>query len=361
MKIGIDAGAIGIHDNRLRLGVYWVNVHLLRELANIDSDNTYYLYSFSPIDQAIMNDLAPTMQNKVLTPREGWFSLRLPLELMLNPVDVFLGLSQGVPPSRSRNIGFVYDLGFLHNPQAYGGSQRKLRDMTNNLMRRSNNIVTISEVVKQDLMKKYSVDSNMITVAYPGVADSFHEKGTKHQGSKPYFLFVGALKPGKNVPLILKGFAEFLGTQKKVYDLYLAGSDYWKDPDIDMQIKKLHLKDRVKKLGYVPDGDLAAYYRGAVSFVSPSLYEGFCLPAVESMASGCPVIGSTAGAFPEIIGESGILVDPKDIHGLAQAMDTMARDRKKRQWYRENGLINVKRYTWKKFAQEVYGIIKSYE
>ena len=97
MNIGVDAGALSISDERLKLGVYWVNVNLLRELRKIDTKNTYFLYSFAPIDRKLMVDLGPRMINRVLTPQRGWFSLRLPLELAVHPVDVFLGLSQGIP------------------------------------------------------------------------------------------------------------------------------------------------------------------------------------------------------------------------------------------------------------------------
>src|SRR3989344_1942694 len=103
MKIGVDAGALSIRDERLKLGVYWVNVNLLRELGKIDRKNTYYLYSFTPIDPELMESFGSRMVNKMLQPKVGWFSLRLPLELKLHPVDVFLGLSQAVPQSGARN------------------------------------------------------------------------------------------------------------------------------------------------------------------------------------------------------------------------------------------------------------------
>lgn len=357
MNIGVDAGALGITDERLKLGVYWVNVNLLRELGKIDKTNTYFLYSFAPIDEAVMNSFGTRMINKVLTPQKGWSAIRLPLELKLFPVDLFLGLSQFIPSTRSRNIGFIYDLGFLRHPEAYPDSQIKLAQNTDNLVDRSSEIVTISQVVKDDVRSRYKLKPEKITVAYPGVDETFTPDGPSYEGENPYFLFVGALKPGKNVPGLLRGFAEFLKGQKKPYDLYLGGGEYWKDLKIDEEIESLDLAPRVKKLGFVPDTKLAQYYRGAIAFVSPSFYEGFCLPAVEAMACGCPVIGSTGGAFPEVVGDCGILVDPHDSEELAEAMNTMAKNSKKKNTYIKKGLKKSKSYSWTTFAQKVFELL----
>src|SRR3972149_3375119 len=137
MKIGVDGGALSITDDRLKVGVYRVVYNLLRELGKINTENTYYIYSFIPIEREVMKQFGPRMINKVLRPQKGWFSLRLPLELSLNPVDLFLGTSQAVPSSTSHNIGFIYDLGFLYYPDAYPGSYEKLKKQTRELVRKS--------------------------------------------------------------------------------------------------------------------------------------------------------------------------------------------------------------------------------
>jgi glycosyltransferase involved in cell wall biosynthesis len=356
MRIGVDAGALGITDGRLKLGVYWVNVHLLRELAKIDTKNSYTLYSFAPIDKKLMDELGPRMTNKVLRPVKGWMSLRVPFEMALRPVDVFLGLSQAIPVSRTRSIGFIYDLGFLHNPSSYPGSQRKLKQITKSVIRRSYSIVTISETVKKDIVAIYHADPKDITVAYPGVDKTFVPIGKKHEGEHPYFLFVGALKRGKNIPGLLRGFAKFLESQNKPYDLYLGGGEYWKDPEITKEIERLGLGKSVNRLGYVPDAELASYYRGAVAFVSPSLYEGFGLPAAESMACGTPVIGSTTGALPEIVGDGGICVDPYDYVALSHAM-LMMTNLTTRDAYAKKALIQAKKFNWRACAKKVFELL----
>jgi len=361
MIIGVDGGALSISDERLKLGVYWVNVNLLRALGKLDKKNSYVIYSFIPIDRELMKSFGPRMENKVLRPARGWFSLRLPLELSMHPVDLFLGISQAIPTSSSRNIGIIYDLGFLHHPDAYPGSHNKLKQQTDAVVRKADAIIAISHAVKTDVEERYGLGDKKIRVAYPGVDKTFTSTGKRFIGRHPYFLFVGALKPGKNVPTLINGFAEFLRKQKKNYDLYLLGGEFWKDERIDSEIVRLGLNSRILKLGFVPDSQLASYYRGAVSFVSPSLYEGFCLPAIEAMACGCPVLGSTDGAMPEIVGNAGILIDPMDIEAMVNAMNSLAGNEKLRKSYRRKGIIRAKQYSWDLFGKTIYRLIHDFE
>ena len=359
MKIGVDAGALGVSDERLKVGVYRVIVNLLRELSVLDEKNKYILYSFDPIDRGVMSQFGPNMENEVLWPVKGWFRLRLPLELKLRPVDVFLGVSQAIPRSKSYNIGFIYDLGFLSHPNEYRGSYTKLKKQTESLVSRSDAIVTISQYVKDDVIKTYAGNKENIVVAHPGVDRQFSCEGDAFVDARPYFLFVGALKAGKNIPMAIAAFAKFLAREKKPYDFLLVGGDFWRDPAIEKAIHTFHLKERVRPLGFISDSEVAEYYRGAVSFVSPSLHEGFCLPAIEAMASGCPVIGSTAGAIPEIVGDAGILVHPTDVDALAQAFTTIAHNVAKRKAFVKKGLARAKRFSWQAFSKTTYRLIQS--
>ena len=179
-----------------------------------------------------------------------------------------------------------------------------------------------------------------ITVAYPGVDNTFTSSGAKYKNKNPYFLFVGALKRGKNIPFLLRSFAKFLKQIKKPYDLILVGSDYWLDPGISFG-------PHVKFLGFVEDKILASLYRGALAFVSPSLWEGFCLPAAEALSCGTAVIASKTGAFPEIVGKSGTLVDPTNEEELTKAFHT----------YAKKISIQPKKFSWSTFAHTVHKLL----
>ncbi len=357
MIIGVDAGALSITDERLRVGVYHVTLGVLAALSQVDKKNEYRLFSFAPIDPTVMDALGRNMRNIVVHPKIGWAVLQLPLYLRRHPVDVFLGMSQFVPPSSARNIGFIYDVGFLKYPGTYPASHIKLSKQTRDVAKRSDAIVTISEVSKQDILSAYNVPAKDVHVLYPGVREIFTLKGKVHKEKFPYFLFVGALKPGKNVPILLAAFAQFLKHSKKPHQLILAGGDYWRDPVINSQIKELKLKRWIKEVGHVSDEKLAEYYRGAVALVCPSLWEGFGMPVAEAMASGCPVIASTAGALSEVVGRAGIQVNSIDVAGFANGMQKIAEDKAFRKTLQAKGLKRVHAFSWETFAKGVYKLL----
>ncbi len=346
MVIGVDAAVLSVSDERLKVGVYRYVLHALEELGKIDTVNSYRLYSFDPIDESILKRFGNRMENRVLWPVKGWATVRLPLELTIHPVDLFLGMSQMVPAAATRSIGFIYDLGFITRKESYEGSFEKLKKRTEDITIHSQKIITISKAVQKDITSVYEYPKKNIAVCYPGVDSRFTKSGISWKSPSRYFLFVGALKSGKNVPAILKGFATFLSHSKRIVTLYLAGGNYWEDPEIDETIRTLKLQDRVRKLGYVSDEALPELYRGAIALVSPSFHEGFCMPAAEAIACGCPVITSDTPVMKEVLGNTGIFVDPTDSNQIAQAMSDIAYNAKKRAQMSMHGIIKAKEYSW---------------
>lgn len=354
MTIGVDAGMLGVADERLKVGVWRVAYNLLKQLVEIDKKNTYRLYSFIPIPE-----FGPRMQNIVLAPSKGYLRLRLPLELHLHPVDLFLGLGQALPAfTTAPSIGFVYDLGFLFHPGAYGNAEIKLRTQTEHLVRNATAIAAISDSTKSDIMRQFHVRKSTITVAYPGVEERFYLNRASHKHPRPYFLFVGSLNKAKDIPLLLESFAKFLQMTKNTVDLLLVGGEYWPDPEIDKAIGKHSLKDRVIKVGHVADAALPSYYRGAVSLVTTAFHEGFCLPAVEAMASGTPVIAASRGALPEIVGNGGYITHADADH-ISRVMEQMMK-KSLRRVTSKRAIERSKQFSWESFARKIYGLIETH-
>ncbi|MCX8008911.1 MAG: glycosyltransferase family 4 protein [Patescibacteria group bacterium] len=358
MTIGVDAGALCVSDDRLKVGVYRVARRLLQELSTLDLENEYRLYSFHPLDDDFMQTLSPNMENIVLRPKKGWFEFRLPASLLIHPVDLFLGVSQAVPIGLQTNIGFIYDVGFLHYPHAYPQSQRSLARRTKQLVKRSEHIVTISETSKKDICHFYDVREDEVIVAYPGVDERFSPDGDVFHGSLPYFLHVGSLKPGKNIPAIIRAFSEFLKQADTEYALVIIGGNYWMDEKIFQVIHECNLEKYVRLIGYVPDDVLPQYYRGALAFVTASLTEGFCLPVMEAMACGCPVIASNTASFPEIIPEEQFLIDPENIEGYVHAMMEVVKNQELRSIAIAKGIAKSSEFSWKSFGETVYRVIQ---
>lgn len=350
MIIGVDAGALSITDDRLKVGVWRITYNLLRELGKLDTKNSYRLYSFLPIDPSVLREFGPTMTN-ILLPKLGFASIRLPLELTIHPVEVFLGLSQVIAKpvvGNTRTIGFIYDVGFLHHPELYPDSYTHLGQITTKTATESDHIVTISHTSANDITKFLHVPKDKISVIYPGVGDEFTPKGNKQKSTHPYFLMVGSLKRGKNIPFAIRAFGKFLEKQKTQYNLLIAGGDYWRDPAIDTTIRNLKLKNRVKQLGFVKDKTLADYYRGAVALLCPSISEGFCLPAAEALSCGCSVIAANSDIFREIVGDNGHLLE-LDENKWSIAMQRVVGHRMPPQ--------SMRKYSWNQMAKDLLNIL----
>ncbi len=356
MIIGVDAGAICETDDRLKVGVYRVTHELLNHLTTLDTTNAYRLYSFASIPREIMTKFGNRMVNIALTPSVGYMKVRLPFHLRFHPNDVFLGLSQAVPIGVAHAVGFVYDLGFLVAPKEYGDSAERLTKQTENTIFRSSHIITISETVKNDIIKTYHIDSSRISVCLPGIADIFLTPGEESHHPHPYFLSVGLLKPGKHLPVAIRAFAAFLKSVKKPYDFIIIGGDTQLDPDIKKTIHELRLEKRVHLLGYLSDSDVGKWYRGAEALIALSAHEGFCLPAAESMACGTPVIYANLGALPEIVGEGGIAVTTANTSSIVGALYGMTQ-KTTRMEKQKAAYLQSKKYRWESFASGVLSVI----
>lgn len=361
MLIGVDAGCLGIKDKRLKVGVYEVAKNLLQVLSKIDKKNNYLLYSFYPIEQSLMKSFGPKMKNIVVTPTRGWMKAWLPMKIRKDKPDVFLALSQATPsymPFRKKpyTISIFYDLAFEKLPKMYPGSLSKLKRQSRDSAQNSDAIISISQSTKKDLIKLYKTNSKKIFLSYPGVSKTFKNTGKKYKSNKPYFLFIGSLKKTKNVPGIIRGFNYFLEKTELDFDLYIIGGDKWFDNEIK-QVSKNALGNKIKFLGFIKEDKLAPLYRGAIAFVSPSFYEGFGLPMLEAMKSGCPVISSKAGSVPEVVGNAGVLVNPKNVKALGEAMIEIAKNTRKRKSLVKDGLKRADNFSWDKFAADVLALI----
>jgi glycosyltransferase involved in cell wall biosynthesis len=365
MNIGIDAGCLGVRDKRLKVGVYNLAKNLLIELGKLDHENKYFLYSFRPIDESLLSQLPPNMQSVIVKPTKGWMQIWLPIRMMRDRIDLFIALGQAVPvklSSRVVTLGYIYDIAFEKWPEFYPDSFINLHLNTKTLAKKADHIVTISEISKKDIVARYKLPPSRVTSIPLGVRD-ITNISKKRLSNKEYFLYVGALKRIKNVPSIIKAFDLFLQTTSKEYELVFVGGDKWFDPEIKETLQNVsdNTAERIIFQGHVDDSELGGLYKNALAFVSPSFYEGFGLPHLESMSLGCPVIGSKTGSLPEIIGDSGILVDPQNIEEISQAMQQVATDGDLRDALSKKATKKAQEYSWQKCATQTLSLINSYE
>jgi len=172
-----------------------------------------------------------------------------------------------------------------------------------------------------------------------------------------FWLFIGTLEPRKNLPTLLKAYAQLTPENRPL--LVIGGGKGWDYEDIFTTVETLGLSNSVRFIGYVPSQELALWYNSASLFVYPSLYEGFGLPVLEAMACGTAVVVAESSSLTEVVeGSDGLRVPPLDVSAWQSALE-YARDHEEwRVRAVESGLTVAKRYSWKHTAQ---AILASYQ
>ena len=360
MIIGIDGGFLSTSEPSKKTGVYQIGVNFLREISKIDKNNKYKIFVFDDVIESNVS-FPPNFSLIKVIPSRGWNYFGLPLYLLKNKTEIYIGFSQNLPFfCPSKKLVFVYDVAFQKYPNLYKNA-KKLNFQTKLAVMQADKIICTSKSTRNDLVDLYSTNSEKIRVIYPGY-DNIYRPSTseeikiikdKYNLNNDYFLFVGSLRKIKNIPFLIRGFLEFAKKSRGAVNLILCGGFSWFDEGIDLAIKNSNTGNKlIIKLGHVPREDLPALYSGANALVSPSLYEGFGFTLIEAMACECPVIASNVGSLPEVVGQSAILINPLDVEQLVKALFTV---RVKN--VRENliflGKRQIKKYNWENFTHRV--------
>lgn len=250
---------------------------------------------------------------------------------------------------------------FIHHPNR---RDRFYLNLDYKGIKKAKRIIAVSQSAKNDLMHYLGIPDERISVVYEGTDHMLFRPVRNRIHNFPYVLFVGTEQPRKNFTSLLKAFSKLKGKPRfKDLKLVKVGNPDGREVDYRGQtmevVKALRLVNEVIFTDYfVPEADLPAYYSGAEVFVLPSLYEGFGLPPLEAMACGCPVVTSNTSSLPEVVGEAGIMVDPDDIDGLAQAMRQVLTDSKLRDDMISKGLEQSKKFSWGKTAEETLKVYR---
>ncbi|HEV7484256.1 MAG TPA: glycosyltransferase family 1 protein [Thermoanaerobaculia bacterium] len=322
MRIGIDARKIADFG----IGTYIRG--LLQELA-ADGDDTFV--AFAPRRLA---HLIPAGVEHVIVDAPH-YSIR---ELLIlgraidrAKLDLFHAPHYVVPFMSVPFVVTIHDLIHLRNPNPI--ARLYARPMIGRAVRRSRRVLTVSEAVKREIVSTFGCAEDHVIVTPNGVGAPFSESGRAAEGR--YLLYVGNDKPHKNVDVLVDAFSTIDGAS-----LVLTGGAF----------ERFKSRERVIVTGFVDDAELAALYRGAIALVMPSREEGFGLPALEAMASGCAVITSNAAALVEITGDAALHVEP-DAASLAEAMTRIASDESLRTALASRGIARAKEFTWTRCAE----------
>jgi glycosyltransferase involved in cell wall biosynthesis len=279
----------------------------------------------------------------------------------LTPKDtkVFWSPHFNVPLSyRGTLLVTIHDTFHLAMPQLLGGKVKQLyaRALFQAVKRKAAMIISVSEFTRSEL-QRYLKPCQPVNVIHLGVDEGWFEPiplGAPHP--RPYIIFLGNVKPHKNLAGLLEAFQDI--AQANYCDLVIVGKrEGFITSDAQVQAKAGALGEHVIFTGWLSDMEVRRYVSHARALVLPSFYEGFGLPPLEAMACGVPTIVSRAASLPEVCGNASLYCDPSDPSTIRSAIESVLQSSTTRTDLIKKGLARAKNFSWAKCAEETAGLI----
>lgn len=357
MRMGINAALYSAREGYRQTGISRYISELISGLERVKS----------PEDKVILlgQKTGPIKDHPMA--RILWEQSLLPVNIAAQRLDVMHTPIGAVPMlSVAPTVVTVHDLAFLKYPEQIPNSRRQwLIAATRMSARRANRIITVSQATANDLQEWLNVPDDKIEaipLAISGKVNRVTGKSLeifrmKWEIDRPYVLAVGTLEPRKNLPTLLRAFAKIKDDVE--HDLVLVGPEGWLTGELNSTLQELNLGDRVRLTGFVSDEELGGWYSGADMFAFPSYYEGFGLPSIEAMKCGAPVLCSDNSAFPEVVGDAGVMIPAEDADVWAETMRELLRDPARLDDLRQKGFARAETFSWDRTAQETYDVYKA--
>lgn len=373
MRIGFDLRPFLKEETGV--GVYFRN--FLRELAVLDRENEYFLFSSSWKDRFPLSRLPGFARQRFRDARipvrllnflwyraggptlDSFFGTRL--DLTHSPVPLFL-------PTRGRKVVTVCDLFFVEHPElADAEARRDFSKRVGRAVSRADGVITISEYSRRAILERLGGVRGEVRAVPLGVDPSFFDSPSadrledlrRRLGLPPCFaLFVGAFEPRKNLPRLVEAWKEVRGRVPDAV-LVLAGRRGGDSRRVEDGVRRLGLEAGVRTIGYVAQEDLPGLYRLASLFILPSLCEGFGLPVLEAMAAGLPAAVSSTSAIPEVAGDAALYFDPHRSESIAEAALRLLEDEPLRRDLSRRGRERARLFPWSETARRTLEFYRS--
>jgi glycosyltransferase involved in cell wall biosynthesis len=378
MKIGVDVRCL---EEEKISGVGEYALELLKNIFEIDGKNEYILFSnsfkqktgsFSWINKYPNVNLKKfRYPNKILN-LCFWYLKWPKIDKLIGEVDLFfapninfISVSQNCPL-----IATFHDLSFERYPYFFSTKTRLWHFYFVNprkIAENSRKIIAVSGSTKKDLGELYGINDKT-EIIHHGVGPDYQVIDRNNSEllrvqkkcNLPYkfILYLGNIEPRKNIESLVNAYCKLRSNNPKFekYKLVLAGDTSPLCCDIIEKASKLAYRKDIHFVGYVNKKDKPYIYNLASLFVYPSHFEGFGLPALEAMACGTPVIASNCSSLLEVVGKAAITIDPNRPDEISAAMKAFLEDEKIYDRYRERGLGQAKKFSWKKCAKETIGL-----
>ncbi|WP_035842862.1 glycosyltransferase family 4 protein [Crocinitomix catalasitica] len=357
-------------------GFGWFTFETLKRMTMNHPEHEFIFFFDRPYDDKfIFSDnitpvvLPPMARHPILF--KIWFNKSVTWALKKYKADVFfspdgyLSLKTDIP-----QIGVIHDLNFEHFPNDIPPTPRKyLLKYFPLFANKAAKIITVSNYSKTDIMERYKIANEKIIVAHNGASLDFKPVSNEdrlatqeiYTEGKPYFLFVGALHPRKNIIRLLQAFERFKDATNAPTRLLLVGDFLWRDEDFKRRFNTFKYKDEIHFTGHISDAKLQAVTAAAKALTFVSYFEGFGIPIVEAMRSGTPVMAGELTALPEVAGEAAYYVDPYSVQSIEDGLIELDKNEALRKDLIQKGLKRAEDFNWDNTAKIVWETIVAFD
>jgi glycosyltransferase involved in cell wall biosynthesis len=272
------------------------------------------------------------------------------------------------PVRAKKRLVTIHDVFHLANRFSLRWGERVcVKGIISQAVKRSDKIITVSQFSRDEIMRFTGVSGEKISVIFNGVDQGVMDLRKievikrKYELPERFFLYVGNIKPHKNLQGLLKGYYSFLKRKEGNCPIFIVGRKrgLLQTESIGEIIDFFPgLRQNMRHLEMVSDEELPIFYQLATCLVFPSFYEGFGLPPLEAMSMGCPVIASAIPPVEEVCGEAVYYIDPYDPFSIARGMREMYEDERMREGFIAKGKERAKGFLWEKSAEEHVRVIE---
>ena len=350
-------------------GIGWFTYETLKRMVNSHPEVDFHFIFDRAYDSSFV--FAKNVTPHVIAPPARhpflwylWFQFSIPRLLKKIKPDVFLStdgylsLKTGIPT----NI-VIHDLAFEHHPEDVQGLVSKYyRYFTPKFARFAKRIATVSQFTKNDIVRLYGVSENTIDVVYNGSNSVYtpldtsiiREVRNDISEGKAYFVFVGAMHPRKNTSRLLLAFDAFKKKSGSEMKMVMVGRKAWGNAEMEQKFEGMTFKQDVIFTGRLSAERLREVLGSALALTYVPYFEGFGIPLIEAQNCDVPVITSNRSSMPEVVEDSGLVVDPFNVDSIAEAMLKISSDKELRESLVKRGKLNRERFSWDKSAEKLW-------
>ena len=344
----------------------------LDKKAGIDIHTSYFNF--------LNRQPSPKLSLKNAPFKNSWAPLRIyaklqsygfapPFDIFLPNVDLTIFPNFATwPTCRSKlRATVIHDLTYLYFPELVEEKNlAHLRRVVPRSIKKADFIITVSEAVKAELVKEFNLPPEKCVVTTIPPDATYYQNNTNEIHKKysipteKFIYFIGNMEPRKDLPTLIEAYCKLPTATKKEFSLVIAGGNGWKtEKSRQSLIEAQEAGENVVHVGFVDSKDTVAFYQRASLFVMPSIYEGFGMPILEAMASGCPVIASDIPVLRETAGNAALFAKAGNVDDFSQNIQKLLYNSSLQQDLIKKGKKQLNNFSWDKNVESILNQIKN--